>query len=46
MITPPWKLDDFAWEHIASLSDDQKEFGLATFQHYYYNSYKVPCVAT
>ncbi|EST10226.1 FAD-binding 8 [Kalmanozyma brasiliensis GHG001] len=46
MITPPWKLDDFAWEHIARLPDDEKEYGLATFQHYYYNSYKVPCVAT
>ncbi|GAC93925.1 likely ferric reductase [Pseudozyma hubeiensis SY62] len=46
MIAPPWTLDAYAWEQIAKLPDDQKEYGWATFRHYYYNSYKVPCVAT
>ncbi|SNX82199.1 related to FRE6 - Ferric reductase [Melanopsichium pennsylvanicum] len=46
MVTPPWVLDSFALGHIAELPGDQKEYGWATFQHYYYNSYKVPCVAT
>ncbi|SPO22892.1 related to FRE6 - Ferric reductase [Ustilago trichophora] len=46
MITPPWVLDSIALQHIAELPEDQKEYGWATFRHYYYNSYKVPCVAT
>ncbi|KAJ9479872.1 putative Ferric reductase transmembrane component 3 (putative) [Pseudozyma hubeiensis] len=46
MIAPPWTLDAYALAHIADLPDEQKQYGRATFQHYYYNSYKVPCVAT
>ncbi|TKY85290.1 hypothetical protein EX895_006370 [Sporisorium graminicola] len=46
MIRPPWVLDSYALQHIASLPPDQTEYGWATFRHYYYNSYKVPCVAT
>ncbi|SPO25053.1 related to FRE6 - Ferric reductase [Ustilago trichophora] len=46
MITPPWVLDSYALQHIAELPEEQKEYGWATFRHYYYNSYKVPCMAT
>ncbi|KAJ1032373.1 hypothetical protein NDA16_000400 [Ustilago loliicola] len=46
MITPPWVLDSFALRQIAELPEDQREHGWATFRHYYYNSYKVPCLAT
>ncbi|CBQ70227.1 related to FRE6-Ferric reductase [Sporisorium reilianum SRZ2] len=46
MITAPWVLDSYALEHIANLPPDQTEYGWPTFRHYYYNSYKVPCVAT
>ncbi|KAJ1591245.1 hypothetical protein NDA11_007535 [Ustilago hordei] len=46
MITPPWVLDTFALQQIADLPDDRMEHGWATFRHYYYNSYKVPCLAT
>jgi hypothetical protein len=46
MISPPWVLDSFAFDHINSLSEEQRDFGWQTFRHYYYNSYKVPCVAT
>ncbi|SPO25052.1 related to FRE4 - Ferric reductase [Ustilago trichophora] len=43
MIAKPWELDAKAWRRINKLPPAQREYGIATYRHFNYNSFKVPC---
>lgn len=43
MIAKPWALDQKALGRINKLPPAQREYGLASYRHFYYNSFKVPC---
>lgn len=46
MIMEPWELGAEAWEYIQEYPVEQQAAAIATYQHFNYNSYKVPCLAS
>ena len=46
MIAKPWELDKKALGRINKLPPAQRLDGIATYQHFYHNSYKVPCYSS
>lgn len=45
MIMKPWEMGPEAWDYIQEFPVDQQAAVTITYQHFNYNSYKVPCVA-
>lgn len=46
MIMKPWELGAEAWEYIQEYPVEQQVAAITTYQHFNYNSYKVPCLAS
>ncbi|CBQ70226.1 related to FRE4-Ferric reductase [Sporisorium reilianum SRZ2] len=46
MIMKPWALDKKALGRINKLPANQREFGFASYHHFYYNSFKVPAICS